>query len=387
MRTFRASGRAEGLERSLLRRIADKADPSCINLGLGELSFPTPRIVLDAVSREIGHWPLGYTANPGLPELRSRIAALAGGDIDPERVCVTSGAEEALFLSLSVLLDPGDEVLVPDPGFPAYAAIARLWGGIPVSYPLRREDRFALRSGLIEPRLSERTRAVIINSPANPTGAVHSSGELERLAGILSGRGILPISDEVYRNLYYGGARPASIRSWFPEAIVVDSLSKSASMTGWRLGWSIVPPDLSQAVTAVHQLAVTCASVPAQRAGLLVLEGAADLERRENQEELGRRRASALAGLKARLGLPLIEPEGAFYIFVDVSSWAEDIGNSLEIAMALASEAKVVTIPGTAFGPGGEGFLRLSFAGSQEDFQEGLNRIVRFRTSVAKSSP
>jgi aminotransferase len=369
MKTPQPAARAAGLDKTLLRQI---------DLGLGELIFPTPRAVLDGVSGAIGRWPLGYTANAGLPELRARIAARAGSDADPDCVCVTSGSEEALFLSLAVLIDPGDEVLVPDPGFPAYPKIVRLWGGVPVYYPLDWNDRFALRSRRLEALLTEKTKAVILNSPNNPTGAVYAGEEIERLAQVLAERGIVPISDEVYREIYYGEKRPESIRTRLPEAIVVDSLSKSFAMTGWRLGWCIVPPGLAKPVVGVHQMAVTCASVPAQRAALIVFDGAADDERRKNLRELRRRRDLAVRCLKNGLGLLFSEPEGAFYIFVDVSSWRVDRGTSLEIASALASRSKVIAIPGVAFGPGGEGFLRLSFAGDPEDFAEGVRRIASF---------
>ena len=183
MREIRLAARAVGLEKTLLRQIVDLADSSCIDLGLGELAFPTPRAVLAGVSRDIGRWPLGYTANAGLADLRIQIAARAGADIEPGRVCVTSGSEEALFIALAALIDSGDEVLIPDPGFPAYEKIIRIWGGVPVGYPLRPEDRFVLRAERLEPLLTAKTRAVILNSPGNPTGAVHPEKELERLAG------------------------------------------------------------------------------------------------------------------------------------------------------------------------------------------------------------
>ncbi|MCX6565399.1 MAG: aminotransferase class I/II-fold pyridoxal phosphate-dependent enzyme [Candidatus Aminicenantes bacterium] len=378
MKRPRTAARAAGLDKTLLRQIADLADSSCVDLGLGELVFPTPRAVLDGVSEAIGRWPLGYTANAGLPELRARIAARTGPDVDPDRVCVTSGSEEALFLSLAVLVDPGDEVLVPDPGFPAYPKIVRLWGGVPVYYPLDRGDGFALRSRRLESLVTEKTKAVILNSPNNPTGAVYAGDEFDRLAAALAERGVVPISDEVYREIYYGKTRPESIRTRLPEAIVVDSLSKSFAMTGWRLGWCVVPPGLAKPVIAIHQMAVTCASVPAQRATLIAFDGGADDERQKNLGELRRRRDLAVRCLKNDLGLPFAEPEGAFYVFVDVSSWRADRGTSLDIAAALAVRSKVIAIPGIAFGPGGEGFLRLSFAGDPEDFAEGVRRIASF---------
>ncbi len=379
MNPIRSAERAHGLEKTLLRQIADLADANCINLGLGELSFPTPKAVVEGVAREIGRWPLGYTPNAGLPELRSLIAARSGSEVDPDRVCVTSGSEEALFLALAVLVDPGDEVLVPDPGFAAYSKIVRLWGGVPVTYTLSAEDGFGLRPEAVEAVLTPKTKAIVLNSPNNPTGAIYAVEEIHRLAELLSERGIVPISDEVYREIAYGETQPASILSWAPSAIRVDSLSKSCAMTGWRLGWCVVPPELIKPVIGVHQLAVTCASSVSQRAAMIALGGEADEEKKRNLEALRQRRDSALRHLRTDLALPVIEPEGAFYILVDVSSLRERRGTSLEIAIRLASEHRLITIPGAAFGPGAEGYLRLSFAGDPAEFAEGVRRLARFR--------
>jgi aspartate/methionine/tyrosine aminotransferase len=379
MNPIRPAERACGLDKTLLRQIADLADENCLNLGLGELTFPTPKAVVESVAREIGRWPLGYTSNAGLPELRALIAARSGPGIDPDRVCVTSGSEEALFLALAVLVDPGDEVLVPDPGFAAYPKIVRLWGGVPVPYSLSRDDGFELRPEVIEAVLTPKTKAVILNSPNNPTGAVYAPDEIRRLAEILNERGIVPISDEVYREIAYGEISPASILTWAPSGIRVDSLSKSHAMTGWRLGWCVVPPDFIKPVIGVHQLAVTCASAISQRAALIALGGEADEEKKRNLEELRRRRELALRCLQRDLALPVIDPAGAFYILVDVSSLRARRGTSLEIAVRLASEYRLITIPGIAFGPGAEGYLRLSFAGAPDDFAEGVRRLARFR--------
>jgi aspartate/methionine/tyrosine aminotransferase len=320
MNPIRPAERACGLDKTLLRQIADLADENCLNLGLGELTFPTPKAVVESVAREIGRWPLGYTSNAGLPELRALIAARSGPGIDPDRVCVTSGSEEALFLALAVLVDPGDEVLVPDPGFAAYPKIVRLWGGVPVPYSLSRDDGFELRPEVIEAVLTPKTKAVILNSPNNPTGAVYAPDEIRRLAEILNERGIVPISDEVYREIAYGEISPASILTWAPSGIRVDSLSKSHAMTGWRLGWCVVPPDFIKPVIGVHQLAVTCASAISQRAALIALGGEADEEKKRNLEELRRRRELALRCLQRDLALPVIDPAGAFYILVETST-------------------------------------------------------------------
>jgi len=375
MKSTILADRAQGMEKTILRQIVDLADASCINLGLGELSFPPPKAVTEELSREIGRWPLGYTSNAGLPELRALIAARSGMEIDADRVCVTAGSEEAIFLTLAVLVNPGDEVLIPDPGFSSYPKIVRLWGGVPISYGFDRANRFALQTERIEAVLTSKTKAVILNSPNNPSGTVYARDELQRLAAVLNDRGITAISDEVYKEIFFGETSPASISRWAPTAVVVDSLSKSYAMTGWRLGWCIVPPQLVKPIIGVHQLAVTCASTVSQRAALIALGGGAEDEKRRNVEELRRRRGLALGCLRNTLGLPLIEPAGSFYILVDVSSWQARWGSSLDIAVRLASEHKVITIPGIAFGPGGEGYLRLSFAGTPEDFAEGVRRI------------
>jgi len=183
MTPFR-SARMQGIEKTLIRQVNDRADASCINLGLGVLAFPTPAAILDRLKEEIGSWPLGYTANAGLPELRSLIAARSGSGVTPDQVCVTIGAEEAIFALLMILVCPGDEVLVPDPGFPAYPTIVRMAGGTPVPYTLSPERGFSPDAAEVAGRITPRTRILIINSPNNPTGAVYLEEDLEALAEI-----------------------------------------------------------------------------------------------------------------------------------------------------------------------------------------------------------
>jgi aspartate/methionine/tyrosine aminotransferase len=376
MRDF-ASDRMRGIEKTLIRRIHDLADPSSIDLGLGELKFPTPKSILDWVKAMASEWNLGYTPNEGLPELRDLVAKNSGYEVSSDQVCVTVGAEEALFGLLMVLVNPGDEVLVPDPGYPAYPSIVKMAGGTPCAYSLFPEDGFGLRSEEVEKNVTKKTKAIILNSPNNPSGAVYSGKELEKLARRLDGRDILPISDEVYKEICFGD-KPDSIAQYASHFAVINSLSKTFSMTGWRLGWCIAPPKLIRLFARFHQLAVTCAPAISQHAAVFALKGGAEAERRRNLEELRKRRELALRCLREFTDLKCLEPAGAFYIFVDISSQASWRGNSLDAALSLLSREKVAVIPGAAFGQKGECYIRLSFAAAPEQIEEGVRRIARF---------
>jgi aminotransferase len=375
---FLAAGqRLLGVEKTLIRTMNDMADSSCINLGLGELPFPTPRPILEHVRAHLESWKLGYTPNEGLPELRERIAAKSGLRGAAERVCVTVGAQEALFAVLMVLAGPGDEVLVPDPGYPAYASIVKLTGATPRTYPLEREAGFHLEAKSIEMAVGPACRAVVLNSPQNPSGAVHSAEEVGRLAAFCRRRNLALISDEVYAEITYGiGREPDGGRD--PETIVINSLSKAYAMTGWRLGWCIVPSTLIKPLAAFHQLCVMSAATLSQRAALFALGGGADAEKTANLAELARRRQLIMDALRRHTDLSFIEPEGAFYVLVDVRKALGRFGDSLTLATELLKKEKVVTIPGAAFGERGEGLLRLSFAAGREEIEEGVRRLGRF---------
>ena len=371
------AGRMLGMEKTMIRRINDLADPSCINLGLGELQFPTPKAILDHVRENLDSWRLGYSPNEGFPELRKLIAEQSGESVSPEQVCVTVGAEEALLDVLMVLVETGDEVLIPDPGFPAYASLVRLAGGEPKPYPLCPGDDFVFRAEKVIGLITGKTKAVIINSPNNPTGSVHSSKELLALAGRLNTLPLTVISDEVYRDIVFGEPA-ASIAGLTERCVTVNSLSKSHSMAGWRIGWCVAPPDIAKAIRTFHQLAVMCVPSLSQYAAIHALRGFADEEKRSNLEELRKRRDFAMACVDRYAGLPYVAPAGAFYLFVDVSGRLARFGNSLDAALKLLAEEKVVTIPGSAFGRVGEGYLRLSFAPAPDALEEGIKRIGRF---------
>jgi aspartate/methionine/tyrosine aminotransferase len=374
------SPRLRGIEKTLIRRMNDLADPSCIDLGLGELRFPTPRAILDHVKENLDGWRLGYTPNEGYAELRALIAEKSPYPVTPDRICVTVGAQEAILAVLMVTVDRGDEVLVPDPGFPAYPSLVRLAGGEPKAYPLRAESGFRLKAEDVLSALTPRTKAVVLNSPHNPTGAVDGESELRALAHGLKDAPVLTISDEVYREISFGGppASIAAVPGFGGRCAVIDSFSKSYCMTGWRIGWCAVPAELAKPLASFHQLAVTCVPAISQRAALHALKGAADEERRRNLDALRTRRDLAVRCLREFTDLEPLLPEGAFYIFVNVAAKRGRHGGSLELALDLLAKEKVVTIPGIAFGERGEGWLRLSFAAEPEAIEEGIRRIGRF---------
>ncbi len=369
--------RMSGIEKTLIRQINDLADASCINLGLGELRFPTPRPILDHVRECSPDWKLGYTPNEGLPRLRELIASRAGFTAAPEQVCVTVGAQEAIFASLMVLVDDGDEILIPDPGFPAYESIVRMSGGVPVRYPLPPGDGFRPDMEKLEQLISARTRVLVINSPHNPTGAVLGKEEIRRLVTLCEERGILILSDEVYEGIVFEG-RAESPARYTGRCIVVGSMSKTYAMTGWRLGWAVAPPMLVKPLAAFHQLSVTCTPAISQYASIFALEGGAEAERMANVDELARRRRLMMDCLERDAGLRFVSPAGAFYVMADISGRMARFGNSMEAAIQLLAAEKVVTIPGSAFGHLGEGHLRLSFAAPPGEIEEGVKRLGRF---------
>jgi aspartate/methionine/tyrosine aminotransferase len=362
----------DGIERTLIRRIFDAAPPGSINLGLGQPDLPTPPGVALAGIAGIARGMTGYTSTAGDPELRAAVARrypwIASG---PDHVVVTIGSQEALFTSAMTLLDPGDEVLVPDPGYPAYPIVVRLLGGTAVPYPLRPERGFRVDPGDVLAALTPRTRLVILCSPSNPTGAMDAPEDLERLAGGLGAHGVPWISDEIYAGFAYD--RPAaSISRFAPEGgLVISGLSKDLSMTGWRVGWAVGPAPIVARIIAAHQYVVTCASSVSQAAARDALGPRGDVERATYLEIFRRRRALMAEELGRIDRLPVTMPDGAFYFFVDVRGF----GSSLTIAERLLGRRKVITIPGEAFGPGGAGFLRISFAATDEDIRAGVRAL------------
>ncbi|MFQ5743112.1 MAG: pyridoxal phosphate-dependent aminotransferase [Acidobacteriota bacterium] len=367
----RPSARLEEVGISLIRQVFDAAPPEAINLGLGEPTFDTPGAILAAAHAALERGRLGYTANAGLPELRRAIAARADAGPDEDSVCVTAGASEALLASMLARLGPGDEVLVPDPGYPAYPAIARLAGAKPVAYRLRAEEGFRFTATSLAQAVTAKTRAVVLNSPANPTGTVIPADQLEQVAQLAACHDLLVISDEVYREIYFG-ERPASYLQVSADGLIIGSLSKMASMTGWRLGWVIGPPAIIRPITVVHQYAVTCAPTLSQMAALAALGDEATLQLEAMRNRFLAHRDLMVERVQNRLGFPYLLPQGAFYLLVE----AAPVGNSLAVALELLERARVITVPGAAFGQQADRFLRLSFSASKDDIREGIDRLA-----------
>jgi aspartate/methionine/tyrosine aminotransferase len=370
---IRAAARMAGVERTLIRRIFDEAPPGAINLGLGQPDLPTPAPVALAGIGAVARGETGYTATAGDPCLRRAIADSLGPAVgDAEQVLVTVGSQEAMFAALLALADPGDEILYPDPGYPAYPVVARLIGARATPYPLRRERSFRPDPREIEALLGERTRAVILCAPSNPTGACMAPDDLRVLVDLLERRKVPWVSDEIYSGFHYG-ERLVSPGDLNPAGgLQVSGLSKDMSMTGWRVGWVAGPVEIIGRIVAAHQYLVTCAPSVSQRAALAAFTPEGRAERKRYLEIFRRRRAVMAEELSHVPGIRFELPEGAFYFFVDVSAH----GESVEIARRILQRRQVVTIPGEAFGDGGKGFLRISFAAADENIREGVGRIA-----------
>lgn len=371
MSEFQPAARLHGIEKSMIRQTFDRALPESINLGLGEPDLPTPEVVRQAAVRAITEEQNGYTSHAGLNTLRERVAAgYPQLQLTPEQVIITAGSQEALYLALMTLVDHGDEVLLPDPGFIAYPAIVRMAGGKSVFYRLPASNDFGFDADEFRRALGQRTKAVVCISPSNPTGRALSRDDLKAMADALEGSGVYVVSDEIYRELYYTSERPASISEYYARTLVISGLSKSMSMTGWRLGWLCGDENAVRSALVLHGYVTTCASTVSQKAALAAwtIEGE---EARALARHIFRERRDHLLKLLANeLGLRAVAPDGAFYTMVNVS----DYGNSVSVAEAML-EHKVITVPGAAFGREGEGSLRVSFCADLPVLTEGIKRM------------
>ncbi|HLG15248.1 MAG TPA: aminotransferase class I/II-fold pyridoxal phosphate-dependent enzyme [Blastocatellia bacterium] len=377
--SFTPAERLKDVRKSATRRLFDSAPPGSINLGLGEPDFPTPEFVQRAAIQAIQEGRVGYTANAGLVELREKIAAyhnegLGGKSSQPytsDSVCVTTGAEEALFAVVMAMAGPGDEVLLPDPGFNAYPTIVELAGARVTTYRMPAARGFAFDRDLFVSALSDETRLVFVLSPSNPTSRTISRDDLAFIADRLRGRNVWIVTDEIYRELYFD-ERPGSISEFYDQTIVVSGVSKMMSMTGWRLGWAAGPEEVIRHVTVMHQYVSTCASRVSQKAALAAFTEEGRRATAGMRDELRRRRDVISSAIERHVKLPYVTGEGAFYAMLDVSEFDRP---SEEIAMALLG-SRVITVPGSAFGVEGEGHLRLSFCIEPREIEEGVRRIA-----------
>ena len=373
--TFTPAERLQHIGKSATRVLYDSAPPGSINLGLGEPDFPTPEVVRREAIRVIQEEPIGYTTNAGIQPLREKIAEYHSDGLPSpytaESVCVTTGAEEALFAVMMTILGPGDEALLPDPGYIAYPAIAMIAGADMRYYATPSAGGFTFDRESFERAITDKTRLVVINSPSNPTSRVISPDDLRFIADRLSRSRAYVLADEIYRDLYVD-QRPATISEFYDKTIIVSGLSKIMSMTGWRLGWAVGPEEVIRPVTVMRQYMSTCTSAVTQKAALAAFTGEGRRETAAMRDELNRRGEVMARAIDRDLQLPYVRGEGAYYIMLDVSRY----GASMDTAMALL-EQRVITVPGSAFGSAGEGFLRLSFSIEATSIEEGIRRIAK----------
>jgi aspartate/methionine/tyrosine aminotransferase len=368
---FQLPERMRGLQPTLIRQFFERALPDSINFGLGEPDLPTPKFLRDEASRVTLEEQNGYTSHPGIPALRDKIAEQYPHLALPRTgVVVTCGSQEAMTDAFLCTVEAGDEVLLPNPSFPAYDACTRIAQGTPVYYRMPADQDFGFDISDFKSRITERTKLAVVISPSNPTGKILTEDDLKNIAAALEGTGIWLISDEIYSDLYFG-ERPRSASEFYDKTIIVSGLSKSLSMTGWRLGWAACKdPELINAIQVLHGFTTVCTSTISQKAALLGWSEEAENSKAEARR-VYRRRGEFLVDLfQKELSLRSTSPEGAFYTMLDVRS----LGDDIEVAEKFLQN-RVVTVPGVAFGSEAKGFLRISFCNSEERMAEGVRRM------------
>ncbi|MBQ5343382.1 MAG: aminotransferase class I/II-fold pyridoxal phosphate-dependent enzyme [Oscillospiraceae bacterium] len=354
----------------------------CLSLGVGEPDFVTPWEVRRAGIESLDQGKTFYSANAGLKELRRQITLYLnrafGLRYDPDtETVVTVGGSEAIDMAMRTLLNPGDEVLLPTPCFVCYEPIAKMCGAKVTPIVLKEENEFKLTAEEVREAITDRTKILVLPFPSNPTGAVMGRSDLEQIAEVLKGTDIFVISDEIYSELTYGGERhvsPASISDdMWARTVTVNGFSKSFAMTGWRLGYVCAPAPITEQIVKMHQFAIMCAPTTAQYAGIVALRDCEDVVA-SMRDEYDIRRRFIVDGFN-RIGLHCFEPRGAFYVFPSVESTGL---TEEEFCEQLIRKKRVAVIPGTAFGPGGEGHVRVSYSYSIKHIKEALRRIGEF---------
>jgi aspartate/methionine/tyrosine aminotransferase len=367
--------------RSSIREVFDAANklPDAIRLEIGEPSFVTPKFIIEAALEAAARGWTGYTPNGGYPSLREELARklerVDGHTVDPACVVVTPGAMNALFSIYLSVLEQGDEVLLPTPGFPNMDEMVRLLGGKPVFYRLDRIGGYLPQVGEIEDLMTPRTKVLFVNTPGNPTGAVFPDATTRGLAELAARNGVWLISDEVYDELILDDdLQHRSAAALVPDAPVVTvySFSKVYAMTGWRIGYCAAPPELAETLRKLQEPQVSCPSAISQKAAEAALTGARDeIEAMRAAYRLRRDRAVAVA---TEVGLDVFRTQGTFYMLVNVS--ASGLSSS-DFTLRLLDELRVAVAPGEVFGPGGEGLVRISLAREPDEIEEGMIRIAR----------
>lgn len=376
------SKKLNSISSSGIRRFFDllSSTEEVISLGVGEPDFVTPWHIREAATYSLEKGYTMYTSNYGLLELRQELAKYLesryGVSYHPEHeLLITVGSSEGLDLTMRAILNPGDEVIIPDPCYVAYSPCIVLAGGMPIPVPTSKENNFVIKASDIEPRINQQTKAILIGYPANPTGAVMSQEELNEVAELARQYDLLVISDEIYARLVYGVDHTcfASLPRMKEQTILLGGFSKTYAMTGWRIGYAAADSQFIEAMTRIHQYTMLCAPIMAQMAAIEALRNGEN-EIEKMTREYDRRRRFIVKGLN-EIGLPCFEPKGAFYAFPSIKPTGM---SSEEFAEKLLLEEKIAVVPGSVFGQCGEGFVRCCYATSLADIEEALKRMGRF---------
>ena len=381
---FRTSRHLEGITSFLAVQLfqeaqqLEQAGKEVIHLEFGEPDFPTPPATVEAGIRALQQGFTRYTHSMGLLQLREAICQhyhqMHAVEISPQRVLVSTGSSFLLHLLITLLIEPGDEVLLPDPCYACYANYVRIAHGKPVFIPVTEKEGFVLSVEKVRQALSPRTRALIVCSPDNPTGVVIPTEHMQQLAALASDAGIAIISDEIYHGLFYGSQPTTILQYSESNSFVLSSFSKYFAMTGWRLGYLIFPAAMYQPLMRLHQNIMISAMDFVQHAGIAALKETIPVCE-SYRKEYDLRRQYLLKALP-EIGLPLeYTPDGAFYIFVNTRAYGK---NSLALARQILHDTHVVLTPGVDFGPGGEGYLRISYASSLHNLQRAVERLKKF---------
>ncbi|MFC1981954.1 aminotransferase class I/II-fold pyridoxal phosphate-dependent enzyme [Chloroflexota bacterium] len=379
---YHISQRASEISPSGIRKFFDllASVEGVISLGVGEPDFVTPWHIIEAAIESLSKGHTMYTSNLGMPELRQELSRYfkTSYDLDYDadnELLITVGVSEALDLAMRAILNPGDEVIMPDPCYVAYNPAVVLAGGKPVMVPSNEKHNFEISGADIEACVTGRTRAILIGYPANPTGAVMSRDKLAEIAEVVRRHQLLVISDEIYAKLVYGVEHTcfATLPGMKEKTILLGGFSKAYAMTGWRIGYAAAPKEIIAAMTKIHQYTMMCAPTMGQVAAIEALK-AGEKSATEMVEDYNRRRLVMIKGL-SDAGLSCFEPKGAFYAFPSIKCTGL---TSEEFAERLLTEEKVAVVPGSAFGECGEGYVRCCYATSLADIEEALARMKRF---------
>ncbi len=373
-----------GFEVMAKAKALEKQGREVVHLEIGEPDFDTPKNIKEAAMRALNDGYTHYTPSSGLPEVKQVIAEHVSKtrklDVKPEEVVITPGAKPVIFFSMLALVSPGNEVMYPNPGFPAYEALIRFVDAKPVPIPLKEENGFSFDPEYVKNKITKKTKMIILNSPANPTGGIIAREDLKVIADCLEDRDdVFVLSDEIYSKIVYEG-QPESI-SQFPgmkeKTIILDGFSKTYAMTGWRLGYGVMRKDLAWKMAQLMTNSNSCTNSFVQLAGVEALKGP-QTELEKMVAEFRKRREVIVDGLNRIKGVTCTEPHGAFYAFPNIIGTGM---NSRKLGDELLQKAGVAVLPGTSFGQYGEGYLRLSFANSIENIKKALERIEKYLVS------